>query len=157
MARTLATWGVMIQAEHTGLARPNERRDVAIGSWDPRARVLARLLSGLRYGRLSVTLPGGSRLTQVGAEPGPEASVVLHRWRAIRRVLTGGDLGFARAWIDGDCSSPDLISLVRLAARNLRAIAGTAKGSRLFRLAFRIRHLMNANTKRGSARSEEHT
>ena len=88
-----------------------------------------------------------------GSEPGPEASVVLHHWRALRLLFTGGDIGFAQAWIDGDCSSLDLTALIRLAARNLHAIGGAAKGSFLSRTAFRVRHLLNANTKRGSARN----
>ena len=92
-------------------------------------------------------------MVHAGAEPGPDASIVLHRWRAVRRLLTAGDLGFARAWIDGDCSSPDLVALIRLAARNLNAMGRTTQGSLAFRLAFRLRHMMNANTRRGSARN----
>ena len=121
--------------------------------WDPRVRILTRLLEGLRYGSLSVTLPSGQRFVRVGGEPGPEASVVLHRWRALRRLFTGGDIGFAQAWIDGDCSSLDLTALIRLAARNLHELRGAAKGSSFSRLALRFRHFLNANTRRGSARN----
>ena len=120
--------------------------------WDPRVRILARLLGGLRYGSLSVTLPSGQKFVRAGGEPGPEASVVLHRWRALRRLFTGGDIGFAQAWIDGDCSSLDLTALIRLTARNLHGLGG-AKGSSFSRLAFRLRHLLNDNTRRGSARN----
>jgi len=121
--------------------------------WDPRVWMLARLLDGLRFGSLRVTLPSGRTLVQVGVEAGPEASMVLHRWRALRRLLTGGDIGFARAWIDGDCSSLDLTALIRLAARNLNALGGAPKGTAFSQLAFRLRHLLNANTRRGSARN----
>ena len=69
-----------------------------------------------------------------------EATVVLHRWRALQRLFTGGDIGFARAWIDGDCSSQDLTALIRLAARNLHGLGGAAKGSifSAWRFAFSI-------------------
>jgi cyclopropane-fatty-acyl-phospholipid synthase len=143
----------MTQAENPRFAGASERAPMLRRGWDPRVRILTRLLERLRYGSVSVTLPSGQRIVRVGAEPGPEASVVLHRWRAVRRLLIGGDIGFAQAWIDGDCSSLDLTALIRLAARNLHALGGAAKGSSFLQLAFRFRHLSNGNTKRGSARN----
>jgi cyclopropane-fatty-acyl-phospholipid synthase len=143
----------MTQVGNSRLASADERALMPRRGWDPRVRILARLLAGLRYGSLTVTLPSGQKFVRAGGEPGPEASVVLHRWRALRRLFTGGDIGFAQAWIDGDCSSLDLTALIRLAARNLRALDGAAKGSSFSQLAFRLRHLLNANTKRGSARN----
>jgi cyclopropane-fatty-acyl-phospholipid synthase len=143
----------MTQLGNPRLTDASARALVFGRTWDPRARILARLVGGIRYGSLSVNLPSGQEFVRVGGEPGPEASVVLHRWRALRRLFIGGDLGFAQAWIDGDCSSLDLTSLIRLAARNLNALGGTAKGSLFCRLAARLRHLANANTRRGSSRN----
>ena len=45
-----------------------------------------------------------------------------------------------------------MIALIRLAARNLRRW-GAANGSSFSQVAFRLRHLSNANTRRGSARN----
>jgi cyclopropane-fatty-acyl-phospholipid synthase len=143
----------MIQHGNSRLAGAGEWAQTPSRVWDPRVRMLARLLTGLRYGSLCVTLPSGQNFLRVGGEPGPEASVVIHRWRALRRLFTGGDIGFAQAWIDGDWSSLDLTALIRLAARNLRALGGAPKGPSLSRLAFRLRHLLNANTRGGSARN----
>jgi cyclopropane-fatty-acyl-phospholipid synthase len=143
----------MTQVENSRLAGASETAPMLSRGWDPRVRILARLLESLRYGSLSVTLPSGQKLVRVGPEPGPEATLVLHRWRALRRLVTGGDIGFAQAWIDGDCSSLDLTALIRLAARNLHARGEASKGSALSQLAFRLRHRLNANTRRGSARN----
>jgi cyclopropane-fatty-acyl-phospholipid synthase len=144
----------MTQVENPRLAGAVENRaPMSSRSWDPRMRILERLLEGLRYGSLSVTLPSGQTFVRTGGEPGPEASVVLHRWRALRRLFTGGDIGFAQAWIDGDCSSLDLTALIRLAARNLHGLGVASQGSFLPRLAFRLQHLLNNNTRRGSARN----
>jgi cyclopropane-fatty-acyl-phospholipid synthase len=143
----------MTEVENSRLAGAGESAPILSRGWDPRVRILARLLEGLRYGSLSVTLPSGQEFVQVGSEPGPEAGVVLHRWRALRRLFTGGDIGFAQAWIDGDCSSLDLTAVIRLAARNLHALGGAAKGSAFSRIAFRFQHLLNDNTRRGSARN----
>ena len=143
----------MTQVENPRLDGAGETASMSNGSWDPRVRILARLLKGLRYGTLTVILPSGEKFVCFGAEPGPEASVVMHRWRALRRLVTGGDIGFAQAWIDGDCSSLDLTALIRLAARNLHALGKSTKGSLLAQFAARLRHLSNANTRRGSARN----
>ena len=143
----------MTQVENPHFAGANDAAHALRRGLDPRVRLLARLLGGLRYGRLSVTLPSGQRFVRVGTDLGPEASLVLHRWRALWRLLIGGDIGFARAWIDGDCSSSDLVALIRLAARNLGGLARTAEGSLLSRSALRVRRLMNGNTRRGSARN----
>ena len=77
----------MTRVENSRLAGADERASMLSQGWDPRVRLFARLLSGLRYGSLSVTLPSGQRFVRVGGEPGPEASVVLHRWRAISASL----------------------------------------------------------------------
>src|SRR5271165_4132536 len=143
----------MTQVENPHFAGANDGGRALSRGWDPRARLLARLLGGLRYGRLSLTLSSGQEFVRVGADPGPEANLVLHRWRALWRLLIGGDIGFAQAWIDGDCSSSDLVALIRLAARNLGALARTADGSLCSRSALRLRGLMNRNTRRGSARN----
>lgn len=143
----------MTQVENSGLTGAREKAPALIRGWDPRIRILTRLLEGLRYGSLTVTLPNGQKLVHAGDEPGPEAGLVLHRWRALRRLFIGGDMGFAQAWIDGDCSSLDLTALIRLASRNLQGLRVAAKGSRVSRLAFRLQHLLNDNTRRGSARN----
>jgi len=144
---------VMTEVENPHFAGASDGGRALSCGLDPRVRLLAHLLGGLRYGRLSVILPSGQSFVRVGADPGPEASLVLHRWRALWRLLIGGDIGFAQAWIDGDCSSSDLVALIRLAARNRGALARTANGSSCSRLALRLRRLMNRNTRRGSARN----
>jgi cyclopropane-fatty-acyl-phospholipid synthase len=115
--------------------------------------LLRRLLSGLAYGQITLITPAGTTAVLRGREDGPHATVVLHRWRAVRRLLTGGDLGFAEAHIAGDWSSPDLLGLLELAMRNAEAIDGKLRGTAPIRLANRLRHLLNANTPRGSRRN----
>ncbi|MBV8779664.1 MAG: SAM-dependent methyltransferase, partial [Alphaproteobacteria bacterium] len=68
--------------------------------------ILRRLLAGLDARRLTVIAPTGERLVHT-AEAGREAVIELHSWRALRRVVFGGDIGFADAYIAGEWSSPD--------------------------------------------------
>lgn len=118
-----------------------------------RAAALRRILAALERGSLEVTTPDGLRMAHVGALPGPEASVVLHRWRALRRLAFGGDIAFAEAYGDGDWSSPDLAKVVELAAVNGPTFDRRIAGLSIARIANRIAHLRRANTKTGSARN----
>jgi len=117
------------------------------------ASVLRKLLSCLEYGRITVRMPSGLRLEHQTGKPGPEAVLVLHRWRALRRLLTGGDIAFAEAYMDGDWTSPDLPALLELAAVNISQIQDTIAGFLPVRLFNRLQHLVSANTRKGSRRN----
>lgn len=112
--------------------------------------LLQRILRRLRAGSLCVELPGGERLHARGAEAGPEATLRLHRWRPLWRLLTQGDLGLATSWRDGDWTSPDLTALLMLGAANEHAWPGLLRGLAPWRALTRLWHLAHANTRRGS-------
>lgn len=114
---------------------------------------LRRLMSRLARGRLTVVTPSGERLVQQAAEPGPDAVVVLKRWRAIRRLLLESDIGFAQAYRDGDFTSPDMTAVIELAAVNDHTLRALISGSWPARLMNRLIHLGRANTKSGSGRN----
>lgn len=123
----------------------------------PLARMAARwvfsLSAGIQVGTLRVTLPDGTSHTFRGARPGPEADCRLHNWRAVLRMLSGGDVGFAEGYMCGDWSSRDLVRLLELAALNQRSLEDRVRGLGVVRLFDRFRHLLRANTRRGSRRN----
>ena len=118
-----------------------------------RAAPLRRVMAGLTRGSLEVTTPDGLHVVHRAPQPGPEASIVLHRWRALRRLAFGGDIAFAEAYGDGDWSSPDLAKVVELAAANGPTFDRRIGGTLLSRIANRFAHLRRANTRAGSARN----
>jgi cyclopropane-fatty-acyl-phospholipid synthase len=115
--------------------------------------LLRRLLRGLRYGELRARLPNGAVVTVAGPQAGPYAVVELSHWRAMLRVALGGGIGFAEGFVAGEWTSPDLVALMRLAARNARTMERAVDGSVLLRIVERLRHLGRANTRRGSRRN----
>ncbi|MBM3506748.1 MAG: class I SAM-dependent methyltransferase [Alphaproteobacteria bacterium] len=119
----------------------------------PRSYLAAVLRRALRRGSLSVTLPDGSQERIEAALPGPAAQIVVHRWRALYRLATSGGIGFAEAYVDGDWDSEDPSRVVELAACNREAMTGALAGGLLARLAARVRHLRNANTRTRSKRN----
>jgi cyclopropane-fatty-acyl-phospholipid synthase len=115
-------------------------------------RAVARILSHLAFGRMIVILPHGERLEFSAPGEGPEATLAIHRWRTVWRTIARGDMGFAEAFIDGDCSSPDIAKVVELFVRNEAALAAVT-GWAPVHLINKLRHLARANTKRGSKRN----
>ena len=129
--------------------RPQRRRRWR-GLW---AALLATLGARLQTGQLTVETPSGERMVFGGNADGPVASLQIHRWRSIRRLVLGGDLGFAESYIDGDWSSPDLAALIEFALRNETALGSAIMGTAPLRLLNRLRHLARPNTLRGSRRN----
>jgi cyclopropane-fatty-acyl-phospholipid synthase len=116
-------------------------------------RFFRRVLRALVIGRLTVQLPSGERVEHVAAHPGPHAILVLNSWRTVRRVLVGGHLAFADAYIEGMWDSPDLATLIEFFALNQDALGREIDPSRLSRFWNQLRHRMRRNTKRGSRRN----
>jgi cyclopropane-fatty-acyl-phospholipid synthase len=112
------------------------------------------VFSRLESGALTIILPDGSTYELSGNRAaGPHATLKVNRWRALRRLMTQGDLSFVESYMEGDWESPDLADVIELAALN----ADTWNLSRLqgavHRLVNRIAHLMRNNTRRGSRRN----
>jgi len=102
-------------------------------------------------GRLFVELPSGGSFERVGAAPGPEVSITVHRWRALTRFAVGGEVGFAGSYLDGDWSTPDLVRLFELALINEAVLP--LETNILSRLIARLRHGSRRNTRQGSRRN----
>ena len=125
-------------------------RSTGPGGW-----LMGRLLNKVSRGRLRVILPGGGIVEKCGEKDGSEATLILHRWRALRRLILNGDIGFAEGFIEGDWTTPDLTTLIRFAAQNREAFTTSMRGSPPMRLLNRLGHRLNANTRRGSRRNIE--
>lgn len=116
-------------------------------------RQLQRLLSQVTYGDITVVLPNGETLRRQAPNPGPSAKLVIRRWRAIWRLMTGGELALADAFIAGDWWTPNLVAFLEFGARNDTGMQGAISGSLTQRLLLRLRHWRNRNTRRGSRRN----
>lgn len=116
-------------------------------------RLVFRMLDRLAHGSLEVVCADRSfHFGDAGSDL--RACIAVHDERFFSRMLTGGDDAAGDAYVDGDWSSPDLVAVVRVAARNLEAIeAGNSWLRAVSRLAARVKHSMNRNTPAGSRRN----
>ncbi len=96
----------------------------------------------------SIELVSPDRSDIVG-RPGeaPAALFMVNHPRVFRRVLLGGDLAFGETYVDGDWTSPDLVTLVRFVVRNMPAIQKLNGAiSWLGRVRSKLRHRLRSNT-----------
>jgi cyclopropane-fatty-acyl-phospholipid synthase len=120
----------------------------------PAVRILFALLARLACGELDVAGPDG-RVHRFG--PGHDGTgrgeVRLRDWRVARDILTGGDVTFAEAWMEGRWDTPDLPALLTVLAHNQAALERAFYGRLWQRALFRLKHRFNANSKRRAKRN----
>jgi cyclopropane-fatty-acyl-phospholipid synthase len=119
--------------------------------------VVRRIAKGLQRGRLTITLPSGTRHvlgeTYAAARAiEPRAELNIRSWNFVRRVLLGWDIGLAESYMAGEWSSPDICALLRLFSANAE-LGVTARPLGLLRFFSRLSHRRNRNTLRGSRRN----
>lgn len=119
-----------------------------------KARMVLTAAIGLPCGSLQVKMPDGRQVRVEGKEPGPEAQIVLHNWKLPVRAFSGGTIGIAESYMDGDWESPDVTTFLELFVVNSETGERLAGGSNWFlNTVQRIRHWLNENTRTGSKRN----
>lgn len=116
-------------------------------------RPLVRIASRFSVGTLDVKLPDGGILRFQGETPEPRAGMVIHNPLFVRRLIIGGDLGFAEGYMRGEWDSPDLTQLMLLLAANHRAGRKLTPGRSAVRFWQRVRHFLNRNSRAGARRN----
>ena len=118
------------------------------------ARTVFALLKKLQNGTLDVQMPDGAQARfGSGAAHEPKAALRLVDWRVCSAALKSGDIGFAEAYIDGHWTTPDLAALLRLFIANRDAMDSVIYGTWWGSLAYRLKHLLNRNSRNGSKKN----
>lgn len=113
---------------------------------------VVNILSKISIGTLDLTLPDGSQ-HRLGPGGAPETVMVINRWRAVRRLLAQGDMGFVESYLDGDWDSPDPSKVVEIAVINRPSAKTNDLQGFWHWFKNRLGHLRRSNTKRGAKRN----
>ena len=116
------------------------------------ARATLKLLLRLKHGTLTVKLPDGS-VQRFGNGEGPQASLHLLNWNVCSAALKSGDIGFAESYIAGDWTTPHLTDLLQVFIVNRKEVEDVIYGTWIGRFAYRVKHLLNRNTKANSQKN----
>ncbi len=105
------------------------------------------------FGSMNVVFPSGKHLMLKGSEPGPAATLLVHDFNFIKRVLASGDIGFCDGYRDGEWDTPDLATLLEVLTLNSDRLGQLFTGNIITRTINNIWHAFNKNTKKGSQRN----
>jgi cyclopropane-fatty-acyl-phospholipid synthase len=130
-----------------------ENVDTALSDLPRMVRLALGFGSRLRRGTLDVTLPDGRAIRLGGAEPGPAAAMTVTSYSFASRLLSGGDIGIAEAYLNGEWDTPDLTEFLYLFCVNHELIQAMLADNPLMRLAQMVRHWFNRNTRQRARRN----
>jgi cyclopropane-fatty-acyl-phospholipid synthase len=118
---------------------------------------MARLALGygsrLQRGTLDVTLPDGRTVRLGGNAPGPSAAMNVRDFAFATRLLRGGDIGIAEAYLRGEWDTPDLTQFLYLFCVNQDWMQTMQIGGPVIRYVQTVRHWFNRNTRRQARRN----
>jgi cyclopropane-fatty-acyl-phospholipid synthase len=105
------------------------------------------------HGRLVFVLPTGREVAVGGDLPGPDARVIIHDYRFVRRALAGGDIGFAEGYMAGEWETPDLSAVLEAFSLNYDRLTELVTGNVFIRVLNAIRHRLHRNSRSGSKKN----
>jgi cyclopropane-fatty-acyl-phospholipid synthase len=116
-------------------------------------KIIDRIDAGLEAGSIHARLPDGSTRLLGGRADGFAAEIDLRDWRALLRLSISGSVGWYQAWEAGEWTSPDAVPLFALFMANGEALGETGRAKGPFRLAARLAHWLNRNTRAGAEKN----
>jgi cyclopropane-fatty-acyl-phospholipid synthase len=116
-------------------------------------KLFLRTLEGIAVGEIKLTTPSGDVLNFSGDANGVSVHLRVNDWRFCERIFMKSDIGLGESYMLGEWESDNVNGLIRLAVENENALKHIIKGSALSILFYRLKHLLNRNTKKGSKRN----
>lgn len=118
-------------------------------------RALFAVLRRIVVGDLTVRGTDGRERRFTGSVPEPRIHIDIRDPRAARRVLRGGGMALAEAYMEGGWDTPDLGALLDAGAANLGYLPDLGRLDPR-RAVDRVLHAARANTRRGAKRNIAH-
>jgi cyclopropane-fatty-acyl-phospholipid synthase len=131
-----------------------EPGNVATVSGLPRlAQIAFTYAARIRRGTLDVTLPDGRRIRFGGHEPGPAAVMTINSYNFAWRLMKGGDIGIAEAYLRGEWDTPDLTQFLYIFCVNHDLISPLFEQKTALRFVQAVQHWLKRNTRSQAKRN----
>lgn len=112
------------------------------------------ILTRMKNGSMTVSLPDGRIFLFDQGFPGPSARVDIKDMALANRLLLRGDIGFAEAYMDEQFSTPDLTATLEYCAMNFDSAGSLARGNNIRNAIVKfIDMLTRRNTKNGAKKN----
>ncbi|MCG6931113.1 MAG: cyclopropane-fatty-acyl-phospholipid synthase family protein [Desulfofustis sp.] len=114
--------------------------------------MLINSLSRIEYGR--ILIKEGQNRWIFGKHAEPCAQMTIHDPTAYRKIIFGGSIGAAEAYIDGLWDVDDLTALMRIMVGNMELLDKMEKGTAWLLKPFDlVRHLLSVNSRAGARKN----
>lgn len=109
-----------------------------------KTKILKSILSKIEYGTLHVTFPNGK--TSIFGKGEPKATLVIYNKKAISAMLSEGDIGFGRGYIENWWTCDDIITLLDILVLNISHIENAIYGNKFYNFIYKIYDFLHRNT-----------
>ena len=116
--------------------------------------ILKNILSKIQNGTLEVKFPNGK--TSIFGKTEPKISVIINNKKAISSILSEGDIGFGRSYIEGWLECDDIALLLDVVTSNLAYIEQTLYGNKFYNFIYKIYDFFHRNTIKHSKKNIEY-
>ncbi len=106
---------------------------------------IATMLAQVVVGNVEVVLPDGRRRVFGDVTSDLSSRIDVHDWRFFTRLLHGATVGVGESYLQGEWSSSDLVSLVRIVIANRGALKGITPAALVNIVADRLVHAGRTN------------
>jgi cyclopropane-fatty-acyl-phospholipid synthase len=117
------------------------------------AQIAFSYAARIRRGTLDVTLPDGRQIRFGGVEPGPAAIMTVHSYKFAWRLLKGGDIGIAEAYLRKEWDTPDLTQFLYIFCINHDLISPLFEQKGAMRFVQALQHWLKRNTRAQARRN----
>ncbi|NUM60375.1 MAG: class I SAM-dependent methyltransferase [Bdellovibrionaceae bacterium] len=107
----------------------------------------------IEYGSLNITFPDGKSIDFVGLKPGAQVSLKVNDLTFFDDILERSDIGLAEAYIKRKWECQEIEKLIEFSISNQKSFIRFFKGNWYKLIYYKLRHKLNANTKKGSKKN----
>ena len=111
------------------------------------------LVSNIKKGAITIITPDGKYLKFSGITEGEYVIIRINDWRFCEDLFLKGDIGLGEAYVSGYWDCENINKLIKLGVENYKELERVIKGSFLKIVFFRIMHILNRNSKKGSLKN----
>ena len=116
-------------------------------------RILRKLTESISSGSVIFKLENGKAIICDSGNKGPDATINIHSYKVIKRLLSAGYLGLAEGYINKEWSSPSLENVFNFGAANMIALDQNLTENLFVRLSSKLTRFLQKNSKRGSRKN----
>ncbi len=110
-------------------------------------------LRNIEYGSLEVSLPNESKKKFEGKNQGPHANIQIKNDEVINSIISGGDVAFGEAYMEGLWTSSNLADFLTFLTLNSHALEDFFHARKFEALMLFLKSFFTKNTKRGSRKN----